>query len=168
MEVDVCRRRSSLEPMKDSSRSNEEPVQVSCVSGGSSGQRSDEGPRDVAAADGRVESIEGNSIVNCGLVDMVGGSDPSAADHSQLGQSYVARPSNTSSEPLSLVADAPSSDSMTASNNLQSSPVEPPLAALQQQRKGLRVSFPDGIDVVSGYMDPPTPWNDGRILLYCI
>lgn len=29
------------------------------------------------------------------------------------------------------------------------------------QRKGLRVSFPE-FEVVSGYMDPPRPWNDGR------
>lgn len=28
------------------------------------------------------------------------------------------------------------------------------------QKKGLRVSFPED-KVVSGYMDPPTPWNDG-------
>lgn len=31
------------------------------------------------------------------------------------------------------------------------------------QRKSLRVTFPE-FEVVSGYMDPPRPWNDGRCL----
>lgn len=29
------------------------------------------------------------------------------------------------------------------------------------QKKSLRVTFPE-LEVVSGYMDPPRPWNDGR------
>lgn len=51
-------------------------------------------------------------------------------------------------------------DGETINGTMQSatSDVESPIGL---QRKGLRVSFPE-FEVVSGYMDPPRPWNDGR------
>ena len=35
-------------------------------------------------------------------------------------------------------------------------------ATFEASKKMLRVSFPEDSMVVSGYMDPPTPWHDGE------
>ena len=50
--------------------------------------------------------------------------------------------------------DSPESVPDTNTNNIN-----------QNTKKGRRVTFGEGENIVSGYMDPPSPWNDGKILL---
>ena len=42
---------------------------------------------------------------------------------------------------------------------------EPELTNGNNKDKNRRVSFPDDGRIVSGYMDPPSPWNDGNTLI---
>lgn len=71
---------------------------------------------------------------------------PSAGAHPVIGLSPADGdgPTEAKQDPLASQPQSPEVDGSTPGS----------------QKKGLRVSFPED-KVVSGYMDPPTPWNDG-------
>ena len=88
------------------------------------------------------ERLQTNGIEPCSNISF---DDP-------LGVTAVGRPSSE-----------PEDDRTVDLRDVEPSKDQPePQIGAALQKKGLRVTFPEDNNVVSGYMDPPTPWHSGK------